>query len=224
MDLPARGDGTGSIFDRQAERYDAWYDTVRGAGLFAEELRALRPLADTLPRPWLEIGVGTGRFAAALHIEVGVDPALGALRLARHRRIAVVAARGEALPFRTGSFGAAFILLTLCFVEDQSAVLREAARVVRPGGGIVLGFVPAESRWGKHYQLLATRDDSFYRNARFLRQTQMLTLLDTAGLRSIRWRSALLWPPDSDPSATPIVREGAVPRAGFIAVLAVHAG
>jgi ubiquinone/menaquinone biosynthesis C-methylase UbiE len=221
--LAHRGDEAGRVFDRQAARYDAWYETERGAAIFAEELRALRPLTTELPRPWLEIGVGTGRFAAALGIEVGVDPARGALELARQRHVAVVAARGEALPFRTGAFGAAFILVTLCFVADSLAVLREAARVVRPGGGIVLGLVPAESPWGERYRMLAAQGDQFYRDARFLGRSEVSALLDAAGLRAIRWRSALVWPPQSDPPVAPVVLEGVDPRAGFIAVLAVHA-
>lgn len=54
------------MFDQQAARYDAWYDTLAGSAAFAEEIDALRPLAGGLPRSWLEVGVGTGRPASAL--------------------------------------------------------------------------------------------------------------------------------------------------------------
>ncbi len=60
------------VFDSQAVRYDAWYDTPTGAAAFADELVALRPLLTGLPRPWLEVGLGTGRFAAALHDRLGL--------------------------------------------------------------------------------------------------------------------------------------------------------
>jgi ubiquinone/menaquinone biosynthesis C-methylase UbiE len=221
----AHGDGGAeSVFDRQAARYDAWYDTVRGAAIFAEELQALRPLTTALPRPWLEIGVGTGRFAASLGVDVGVDPARGALAIARRRHLAVVAGRGEVLPFRADAFGAAYILLTLCFVTDPAAVLREAARVVRSGGGLVLGLVPAESPWGERYRMLAAQGDGFYRDARFLSPSEVGELLDAAGWRISRRRSALVWPPQSEPPGDPVVLDEADPRAGFLAVLAVHAG
>ena len=72
------------LFDSQVSRYDAWYGSTKGAAAFEEELAALRPLLKDLAHPWLEVGVGTGRFAHALHAEVGIDPALAALALALH--------------------------------------------------------------------------------------------------------------------------------------------
>ena len=86
-------------FDRQATRYDVWYDTPSGVAILQEELDALRPLLAGLPHPWLEVGVGSGRFASALGAEYGIDPAMGALALAAGRGIRVTAARAEALPF-----------------------------------------------------------------------------------------------------------------------------
>ncbi|MFO7650004.1 MAG: hypothetical protein R6X13_01500, partial [bacterium] len=62
-----------SPFDAIAAQYDAWYDG-KGKAAFATELAALRPLLARLPRPWLEVGVGTGRFAQALGIPLGIDP------------------------------------------------------------------------------------------------------------------------------------------------------
>lgn len=125
-----------AVFDRQATRYDAWYDSPTGASLFAQELDAIRPLLTRLPRPWIEVGTGTGRFAAALHMEMDVDPALAALRLARGRALPAVAAVGEALPFANASLGAVLFALTLCFVVDPLATLREARRALLPGGGV----------------------------------------------------------------------------------------
>lgn len=72
---------TADLFDRLAARYDAWYDKPAGAAVFAAELACLQPLLAGLPRPWAEVGVGSGRFAAALGAEVGVDPAAGPLAL-----------------------------------------------------------------------------------------------------------------------------------------------
>jgi len=112
--------------------------------LFASEVRCLRRLGTELPRPWLEVGVGTGRFADALNIDVGADPALGVLQHAKRRRIQAVQALGQALPFRDGVFGAVFVIVTLCFADDFKNLLREAARVTRREGRIVLGIVPAD--------------------------------------------------------------------------------
>ena len=77
-----------AVFEAGADRYDAWYDTPRGRAIFAAERAALAPLLTGLPRPWLEVGVGGGRFASALGVQFGVDPAGAALALARRRGVA----------------------------------------------------------------------------------------------------------------------------------------
>ena len=87
-----------SVFDQHAERYDAWYDTPRGRAAFESETACLAALLGRLPRPWLEVGVGTGRFAQALGAGEGVDPALGALRMARRRMCAWSPVRGSGCP------------------------------------------------------------------------------------------------------------------------------
>ena len=53
---------------------------------------------------WLDVGVGTGRFAHALGIPVGVDPSPNMLALAAARGIVTHEARAEALPFAPESF------------------------------------------------------------------------------------------------------------------------
>jgi ubiquinone/menaquinone biosynthesis C-methylase UbiE len=86
------------LSDHEAARYDAWFDSPQGQVLFRAEVEAIRRLVKGLPGPWLEVGVGTGRFAQALGIPYGVDPAWSVLLLARRRGIHVVQGRGEALP------------------------------------------------------------------------------------------------------------------------------
>lgn len=137
-----------SIFDSGAAAYDAWYDSPLGAAAFAEEVVALRPLVSDLRPPLLEVGVGTGRFAQALGVRYGVDPALGALQLAVRRGVHVARGVAEALPFVGAPFGGVVIALTLCFVADPLAALHEARRVLRPDGAIALGVIPAEGIWG----------------------------------------------------------------------------
>lgn len=48
-------------FDTLAASYDAWHDAPCGRRIFAEEVAGLRDLLEEAPRPWLEVGVGTGR-------------------------------------------------------------------------------------------------------------------------------------------------------------------
>jgi len=210
-----------TIFERRAADYDAWYDTPTGAAVFAEEVDALRPLMDGLPCPWLEVGTGSGRFASALGVATGLDPATPALRLARRRGIRAVAGAGESLPVRSRSLGAVLLVVTLCFVRDPAAVITEARRVLVPNGGAVFGVVPAESPWGRHYRSLAAAGHPYYRLARFYTVAEVMAALGAADLVVSRVRSSLLWPPEASPPSSPRVREGWDPEAGFAAVLAV---
>src|SRR5579875_2431038 len=153
---------TAKLFDRLAGRYDAWYEGPAGAVVFPAEVACLRPLLAGLPRPWAEVGVGSGRFAQALGVDVGLDPAAVPLALARSRGVAVVRGVGERLPFRSGALGAVLIVVTVCFADDPAALLAEARRVIRDDGAVVLGEVFADSAWGRFYQRKGAAGHPFY--------------------------------------------------------------
>jgi len=208
----------GNPFEELAERYDAWFEE-EGKLIFPTELSALRRAAEGLPRPWLEVGVGSGRFAASLGIDVGLDPAERLLEMARRRGMAVVRGRGEALPFPAESFGGVFLIVTLCFVEEPSAVLRECRRVLREGGGLVVGLVPAESPWGRRYTALGKEGHPFYSRARFYTVAEVKKLLSAAGFSLERCYSTLYQPP-GDVRHVEKPREGCDPQAGFVVFLA----
>lgn len=65
------------------------------------------------------------------------------------------------------SWGTIFLIVTLCFVEDPAAVIREAHRLLQPGGKAVLGLVLRESPWGQFYQAQKEAGHRFYRWATF---------------------------------------------------------
>jgi SAM-dependent methyltransferase len=214
------GSGTAALFDRLAGRYDAWYDGPAGAAVFPAETGCLRPLLAGLPRPWIEVGAGSGRFAAALGADIGLDPAAGLLALARSRGVRVVRGDGGRLPFRDGTFGAVLIVVTLCFASDPAALLAEARRTVRGDGAVILGTVFADSPWGRFYQRKAAAGHPFYAAARFLTRSQTLALVTAAGLRVRAARSVLHQPPSDTPVPGP-ARDGDDPVAGFICWRAV---
>jgi len=60
-------------FSVQVDKYDAWYDTPSGRALLDTEAACLAPLLAGRPRPYLEIGVGTGRFAGAMGVEYSLS-------------------------------------------------------------------------------------------------------------------------------------------------------
>lgn len=212
--------GLESVFERHAARYDAWYEGPIGRGAYRSEVRALASLLAECPRPWLEIGVGSGRFAQALAVEFGIDPAWTPLRMAADRGIRAIQAVGERLPFRDRSLGGVLLVVTLCFVEDPLAVLRETRRILQPGGGLVLGMILAESPWAAHYQEQGRQGHPFYSVARFYSRRELEVWLREVGFEVTAYRSTLFQAPDAPMIEEEEPRPGFHLEAGFVGVLA----
>jgi SAM-dependent methyltransferase len=177
-------------FEEHADRYEAWFSEHRFA--YESEVRAVRALLE--PRgPSLEIGVGSGRFAAPLGIRFGVEPARAMSKLARRRGIEVVAAVAERLPFGDGCFDCALMVTTICFLDDAEAAVREAYRVLQPGGQFVVGFVDRDSPLGLAYQ--RHRGESvFYKEAEFYSTGEVAALLRDAGFGELAFEQTIYRP------------------------------
>jgi SAM-dependent methyltransferase len=217
--LPAAGTRarTAGVFERLAARYDEWYEGPVGRVLFPLEVACLSPLLEGAGRPRVEIGSGGGRFADALGIEFGLDPAMAPLLLARRRGVRPVLGVGERLPFRDAAFGAVLVVVTLCFADDPIALVSETRRVLAPGGRLALGMVPADSPWGAWYQRKAVKGHPFYSAARFLTRTEVRAILHDTGFIIRRARSTLIQRPTEVPRPEPVL-VGQVPGAGFVSL------
>jgi Methylase involved in ubiquinone/menaquinone biosynthesis len=147
------------VFKARALDYDAWY--VKHPSLYKSELLAAARLDC---RGGVEVGVGTGRFAAPLGLRAGVDPAREMLKLAPHE-LDLVEGVGEMLPLRSRAFTCALLVVTLCFVQDPAAVLREAMRVAER---VAACIVPGDSAWGRRYREAAARGHPFLREGQVL--------------------------------------------------------
>ncbi len=77
---------------------------------------------------------------------VAADFSLGMLRSGKHRNVPMVAADALRLPFADDSFDAATISFGLRNFVDTSAALTEIARVVKPGGRLVICEVSTPTR------------------------------------------------------------------------------
>lgn len=113
-------------FETHHQRYEAWFEKHEAA--YISELLALRPFV-----PWegrgIEIGVGSGRFAGPLGVQVGVDPSPAMLVYAAARGIEVVQGTAENLPFVAGSFDHAMVVTTICFVDSPAGMLTNGMAV-----------------------------------------------------------------------------------------------
>jgi SAM-dependent methyltransferase len=208
----------GSPFDKLASEYDSWFDKD-GKLIFRIELQAFKTVLPSLPRPWLEIGVGSGRFAQALGIETGIDPSTGLIELAKQRGIEAFRGRGEQTPFDKCVFGTIFLIVTLCFLSSPLAVMKEASRILAPGGRLVLGLVLKESPWGKLYRRKKEDGHPFYKHATFYNHDEVVSLSAKAGFVTDRTVSTLFQRPGEVQNMEEPV-EGYFPAAGFVIIIA----
>ena len=209
-----------SRFYAYAGRYDAWYNSDVGRPIIATEVACLRPFLHRHPGPGLEIGVGSARFAQALAVEHGIDPAPALLRLAKARGIRAVLAGGESLPFPNGVFGEVLMALTLCFVKKPAQVLEDSRRVLRPGGGLVLGLILKESPWAEFYARKGKEGHPIYSQALFFGREEVEALLHLSGFEALEYRSCLFQPPGLSRYLVEEPAAGYHPRAGFVALSA----
>lgn len=206
-------------FDQYAEDYDKWFDTEKGRVLFELESKTVRLLTKGLEHPFLEIGVGSGRFARELGIDFGIDPSCRLLEIAKRRDIKVEIAVGEYLPYRSNSFGGVFILFTLCFVENPERVLLESRRVLKKGGGLIIGIINRESLWGELYMKKGKEGHPIYRYAKFYSIDAIRGLIERSEMKVEGYSSTLCQPPSEKPSKE-AVHNQLINDAGFICILA----
>lgn len=204
-------------FDEYPDRYDGWFD--RHDAAYRSELRALRSL---LPEEGdgLEIGVGTGRFAAPLGIEHGVDPSPAMRERARERGIQVRTGTAENLPYTDEHFDSVLMTTTLCYLDDPPQAVREVLRVLRPGGAFVVGLIDADSPLGEHYQR-KRKKSTFYRDAHFHGAADVVRLIDDAGFEDLEIRQTLFSEPETMTEPDP-VQEGHG-EGGFVVLRGLNA-
>jgi len=152
------------------------YDAAGAALSFGQDPRWRRAMVSRIDARAddrvLDVATGTGLVAAALVRRygcrvVGLDQSPEMLGRAEQRlrgdpqlagRIELVRGEAEALPFADGEFDHLTFTYLLRYVDDPGAVLRELARVVKPGGRIAsLEFMLPPNRVARALWRLYTR-------------------------------------------------------------------
>ena len=141
--------------------FATWYDLLNSG----VEGRVVPYRKRTAGNAWgdvLEIGGGTGANLPYYPVSANItfiEPDTHMVRklrrnIVRHKRsAAIVQQGGESLPFADASFDTVVTTLVLCMVSDADAVVREARRVLRPGGAFLFyEHVVSPRRRGRWWQ------------------------------------------------------------------------
>lgn len=176
-------------FEKYSSAYDMWFEKNRKK--YEAELEVIRQLISNPKLKGLEVGVGSGKFAAPLGIKIGIEPSKKMAIKAKKKHIKVYKGVAEKLPFSNNSFDFVLMVTTICFVDDILKTFKEVYRVLKPRGYIVVGFVDKESELGKKY-LKEKEKSRFYKEATFFSTQEVLKYLKDAGFKPTEIKQTLI--------------------------------
>lgn len=164
----------------------------------------LELLGDVKSRCVLDIGCGDGDLAIDLWRRgakvVGIDASSAMIAAAEARArqhgadAAFYVATADRLPFPPEQFDIVVAVTILCFVENPASVFREVARVLRPGGRMVIGELGKWSTWAAARRIRAWLGSRLWRRGRFRTARELRSLAEQAGLIAGPVRGAIYYP------------------------------
>lgn len=192
--------------------YEAWRATPLGA--LTERLEhslLLRTAGRLNGLHVLDVGAGDGTLAVEAAKRgaavTGVDPDTAMLAAAAVKaRVAgvdlhLVSGCAEQLPFPDGTFELVFAVTVLCFVRDADRAIKEMARVLEPGGCLILGELNRWSLWAAIRRVKGWLGNETWRGAHFRTASRLRRLMADAGLAVASVEGAIFYPP-----AAPVAR------------------
>ncbi len=219
-------------------QYAGWRERPLGAITERLERDLVFDLAGPVQgRSVLDVGTGDGSYAleaasrGAVVTGVDVDPVM--LRAAAQRASAMkldvtfVEGRAEHLPVDGERFDVVLAVTVLCFVEDPAGSYRELARVLRPGGRVVIGELGRHNLWAASRRVRGWLGSPTWRAAHFWTRDELRRHLREAGLDVEEVRGAIHYPPSACAArllapADPWLSRAHAPGAAFLAVSATR--
>jgi ubiquinone biosynthesis O-methyltransferase len=229
-------DSAGAIPDLGPESYAQWRASELGTITERLERQLILELAGNVAgRQILDVGCGDGELTVELGKRgakvVGIDVSADMIAAARARTkthnadIAFQVATAEHLPFSAGQFDVVTAITILCFVDDATPVFQEIARVLRPGGRLIIGELGRWSTWAAGRRVRAWLGSRLWRRGRFRTAKELCHLAERAGLVVDTVRGAIYYPRWSPAARVmgpvdPILGRLTTVGAGFVALSA----
>ena len=189
---------TGSYTRWRSSRLGAITDRLEQALL----LELFGPLTGKM---LLDVGCGDGALAAVLarrgaHVTgLDSDPLMVAAARQRAEReaipLTIVEGKGEALPFHPEMFDLTLAVTSLCFIRDATQPIAEMARVLKPGGRLVIGDLGRWSLWSLRRRVRGWLGNPTWRAATFRTAAELRSSVEAAGLEVTAVRGAAYYPP-----------------------------
>lgn len=192
--------------DLSPDVYARWRSSYLGAATDRIEQEAIFAAAGELKgRFVLDAGCGDGAFSLRAEARgarvVAVDISEAMLNAARRRALSgataveFLTASVEDLPFDVESFDVVFMLTVLCTVNNPSRAVREAYRVLKHGGRLVVGELGKYSLWVLKRRLSGLLGNSFWSSTRFWTVQELRELISQQGLELKSARGCVYYPP-----------------------------
>jgi SAM-dependent methyltransferase len=153
----------------------------------------------------LDVGCGDGQLAlafaqagarvSAIDLDSRMLEAAGRRFAAAAVKVQLDEASAEILPFENDSFDVVSAVTVLCFVREPGRAIREMARVLNPGGRLVLGELARYSSWAAWRRLRGWLGHATWRAALFRTGGKLRDLAAGAGLIVETVRAAVFYPP-----------------------------